>query len=140
MSSLAHGDPQETISVPMVTRQHHKTLHDLNPFSRKTGKITQTVTARKMTRAFYLTHYVKDAEGQFIGSGAMAPDAGLVFVPAKSTPADLARQVQEVAFARQGLRGQGIGRHGLANDGSAPLMAGSIMLSNTIKTMSREDE
>jgi hypothetical protein len=111
-TSLSIGDPSETISVPMISRMHEKSIHDLNPFSRKTGKVTQTVAVRKMTREFYLKHYAKDADGNFVGTGAPAPDAGLVFVPGKSTDEDLLRQVQEVAFARQGMRGQGIGPYG----------------------------
>jgi hypothetical protein len=112
MSSLAIGDPHETISVPMISRVHEKSIHDLNPFSRKTGKITQTVAVRKMTREFYLKHYAKDAEGNFVGTASPAPDAALVFVPGKSTPEDLLRQVQEVAFKRQNIRGDGIGAFG----------------------------
>jgi hypothetical protein len=112
MRSLAVGDPQETISVPMISRMHEKSLHDLNPFSRKTGTITQSVAVRKMTREFYLKHYVKDSEGNFVGTGNPAPDAALVFVPGKSTPEDLMRQVQEVAFGKQAVRGHGIGPYG----------------------------
>lgn len=119
MSALAVGDPSESISVPMISRTHHKSVHDLNPFSKKTGHVTQTVTARKMTREFYLKHYVKDAEGNFIGTGNPAPDAGLVFVPGKSTPEDLMKQVQEVAFARQNIRGEGIGPFGKPQGGAA---------------------
>jgi hypothetical protein len=106
MSSLAIGDPDETISVPMISRVHHRSIHDLNPFSRKTGKVTQTVAVRKMTRGFYLKHYAKDAEGNYVGTGSPAPDAGLVFVPGKSTPEDLMRQVNEVALRGQSLRGK----------------------------------
>jgi hypothetical protein len=112
MASLAVGDPSETVSVPMISRTHHMNLHDLNPFSRKTGRVTQSVTVRKMTREFYLKHYIKDADGNFIGNASPAPDAGLVFVPGKSTPEDLMKQVQEVAFKRQGIRGHGIGPYG----------------------------
>jgi hypothetical protein len=112
----------------MISRMHHKTIHDLNPFSRKTGRITQTVTVRKMTRQFYLKHYVKDAEGNFVGTGTQAPDAGLVFVPGKSTPEDLMKQVQEVAFVRQNIRGEGIGRYGRPQGGSESLIGCSIAL------------
>jgi hypothetical protein len=112
MSALAVGDPSESISVPMISRMHHKTVHDLNPFSKKTGRVTQSVTVRKMTREFYLKHYVKDSEGNFIGTGNPAPDMGLVFVPGKSTEEDIMKQVKEVAFVRQGIRGQGIGPYG----------------------------
>jgi hypothetical protein len=86
MSSLSTGHPSETISVPMISRMHKKNIHDLNPFSRKTGKVTQTVMVRKMTREFYLKHYAKDSEGNFIGTTSPAPDAGLVFVPGKVRP------------------------------------------------------
>ncbi|KAH7412210.1 hypothetical protein DE146DRAFT_642589 [Phaeosphaeria sp. MPI-PUGE-AT-0046c] len=112
MAALAVGDPSETVSVPMITRQHHPTIHDLNPFSRKTGKITQSVSVRKMTREMYLKHYIKDAEGNFIGSANPAPDAGLVFVPGKSTPEDVMKQVSEVAFRGRHIRGGGLGSYG----------------------------
>ncbi|KAF2832544.1 hypothetical protein CC86DRAFT_366311 [Ophiobolus disseminans] len=112
MSGLAMGDPDETISVPMISRVHEKTIHDYNPFSRKTGKVTQSVTVRKMTRAFYLAHYAKDVEGNYVGTSNPAPDAGMVFVPGKSTPEDVMRQVKDVAFRRQEIRGQGIGPFG----------------------------
>ncbi|KAF2027285.1 hypothetical protein EK21DRAFT_102606 [Setomelanomma holmii] len=113
MSSLGVGDPQETISVPMVSRFHKKNIHDLNPFSRKTGGLEQTVTVRKMTRNFYLKHYAKDAEGNYVGTSSPAVDAPLVFVPGKSTPEDLLRQVQEVAFAKRDTRGPGMGALGM---------------------------
>lgn len=121
MASLAVGDPSETISVPMITRKHHPTIHDLNPFSHKTGKITQSVSVRKMTREMYLKHYVKDAEGNFVGSANAAPDAGLVFVPGKSTPEDVMKQVSDVAFNRQNVRGGGIGPYGQPSGGQFSL-------------------
>ncbi|KAH8712094.1 hypothetical protein GQ44DRAFT_713874 [Phaeosphaeriaceae sp. PMI808] len=128
MALLASGDPSETISVPMITRVHHKTIHDYNPFSRKTGQVTQSVTVRKMTRGMYLKHYIKDAEGNFIGSGNPAPDAGLVFVPGKSTPEDVMRQVQEVAFGKQSLRGGGIGTFGRPQDDGKDRGRNSMMM------------
>lgn len=70
-----------------------------------------------MTREFYLKHYAKDTEGNFVGTAAPAPDAGLVFVPGKSTPEDVMRQVQEVAFNKQKLRGPGIGKYGSPQGG-----------------------
>ncbi|KAH7082698.1 hypothetical protein BKA63DRAFT_136614 [Paraphoma chrysanthemicola] len=112
MLSLVTGDPSETISVPMISRMHNKSFHDMNPFSRKTGGITQTVKSREMTREFYLKHYVKDSDGNFIGTASQAPDAGLVFVPGKSTPEDLMRQVNEVGFGKQQIRGGGMGKLG----------------------------
>ena len=117
MNSLAIGEPSETISVPMISRMHEKSIHDMNPFSRKTGKVTQTVAVRKMTREFYLKHYAKDAEGNFVGTSSPAPDAGLVFVPGKSTPEGVMRQVKEVAFRGQTLRGKGIGPYGMPEGG-----------------------
>lgn len=122
MAALAVGDPSESISVPMISRQHHPTIHDLNPFSKKTGKITQTVNVRKMTREMYLKHYIKDAEGNFIGSANPAPDSGLVFVPGKSTPEDIMRQVSEVAFRGRSVRGGGIGPYGQPN--AMPFVSG----------------
>jgi hypothetical protein len=117
MSSLATGDPAETISVPMISRTVANSIHNYNPFSRKSGAVKQSVTVRKMTREFYLKHYAKDPEGNYVGTGAKAPDAGLVFVPSKSTPEDIMRQVDEVAFARQEVRGKGIGKFGMPIDG-----------------------
>jgi hypothetical protein len=119
MNSLAVGDPSETISVPMVSSIHDKNIHDLNPFSRKTGKTRTTVTARKMTRDFYLKHYVKDADGKFVGTSSQAPDGSLVFVPGKSTPEDLMKQVQEVAFRTYSTRGAGMGDMGSVMMGGA---------------------
>jgi hypothetical protein len=101
MSSLAVGDPSEKVSVPMISR---------------------TVAVRSMTRDFYLKHYAKDVDGNYIGTAAPAPDAALVFVPGKSTPEDVMRQVDEVAFKRQGIRGEGIGKFGLPIAGSTGSM------------------
>ncbi|CAO2653431.1 Nn.00g028420.m01.CDS01 [Neocucurbitaria sp. VM-36] len=113
MSSLTVGDPQETISVPMITRRESFSLHNYNPFSRKSGEVTQTVIIRKMTRDYYLKHYAKDSEGNFIGTSNPAPDSALVFVPGKSTPEDVMRQVEEVVFRKQEQRGKGIGKFGM---------------------------
>lgn len=113
MSSLSVGDPQETISVPMILRRESNSLHNYNPFSRKSGAVTQSVIVRKMTREHYLKHYAKDSEGNFVGTSNPAPDAALLFVPGKSTPEDLMRQVEEVVFGKQGLRGKGIGKFGM---------------------------
>jgi hypothetical protein len=117
MSSLGTGDPSETISVPMISRTVANSIHNYNPFSRKSGAVKQSVTVRKMTREFYLKHYAKDLEGNYVGTGAAAPDAGLVFMPSKSTPEDVMRQVDEVAFTRQEIRGKGIGKFGMSIDG-----------------------
>ncbi|KAH7377616.1 hypothetical protein BKA66DRAFT_421931 [Pyrenochaeta sp. MPI-SDFR-AT-0127] len=112
LSSLATGDPDETISVPMIHRRDSTSIHRLNPFSRKDGGTKQYITARKMKREQYLKHYAKDADGNYVGTHSPAPDAGLVFVLGKSTPEDLLRQVEEVAFGMQERRGDGIGKFG----------------------------
>jgi hypothetical protein len=122
MSSLAVGDPSEKVSVPMISRTVANSVHNYNPFSRKSGAIKQSVTVRSMTRDFYLKHYAKDVDGNYIGTAAPAPDAALVFVPGKSTPEDVMRQVDEVAFKRQGIRGEGIGKFGLPIAGSTGSM------------------
>ena len=111
-AALAQGDPDETISVPMVTRTKAKSLHDLNPFSHKQGAIRQHVVTRQMKRSTYLAHYAKDADGRFVGTGAPAPDAALVFVPGKSSDAEMLRQAEEVAVKVQRLRGAGLGDWG----------------------------
>ncbi|KAJ4364482.1 hypothetical protein N0V83_009076 [Neocucurbitaria cava] len=116
MDSLLHGDPTETISVPMITRRETTSIHNYNPFSRKSGKVVQSVHVRRMTREQYLKHYAKDAEGKYVGSGTAAPDAALVFVPEKSTEEDLLRQVEEVVRGKQEVRGKGIGKFGMPLD------------------------
>lgn len=100
MASLREGDPKETISVPMVMSTEHKRKRDLF-LPGKGGKITQSVYVRKMTREHYLQHYAKDAEGNYVGTDKPAPDAGLVFVPSKSSDADILEQVRKVAFGKQ---------------------------------------
>lgn len=65
-----------------------------------------------MKRSQYLAHYAKDSEGNFIGTGREAPDAGLVFVPSKGSSEDMLRQAEEVALRVQRLRGDGIGEWG----------------------------
>jgi hypothetical protein len=122
--SYSSGDSQPPTynSVPMISRTVANSVHNYNPFSRKSGAIKQSVTVRSMTRDFYLKHYAKDVDGNYIGTAAPAPDAALVFVPGKSTPEDVMRQVDEVAFKRQGIRGEGIGKFGLPIAGSTGSM------------------
>jgi hypothetical protein len=94
--ALLIGDPNESISVPMVhtiEEQNFKTL-----FLGKRAKTSHTVIARKMPRSHYLKFYAKDSNGNYIGTEKAAVDAGLVFVPSKSTPEDLLQQVRTVAF------------------------------------------
>ncbi|KNG49983.1 hypothetical protein DDE82_005188 [Stemphylium lycopersici] len=112
LSTLSTGDPNETISVPMVSRTVANSLHNYNPFSRKQGEVRQSIVVRQMKRSQYLAHYAKDAEGNFCGTGTPAPDLGLVFVPAKGSSEDMLRQAEEVALRVQRLRGAGIGDWG----------------------------
>ncbi|KAF2130762.1 hypothetical protein P153DRAFT_204496 [Dothidotthia symphoricarpi CBS 119687] len=105
-SFLAHGGPlDETISVPMILSREKQRkrdmFHPFGGFGGGRGVVTQTVIVRKMTRSHYLEHYAKDSEGNYVGTGKRAVDAGLVFVPGKSTPEDLLKQVEEVAFGKQ---------------------------------------
>ncbi|KAH7069021.1 hypothetical protein BKA63DRAFT_520467 [Paraphoma chrysanthemicola] len=101
MQSLLVGDPQEIIAVPMVHSTEQTRKRDLLlPFGKR-GAVTQTVLVRKMTREHYLKRYAKDAEGNYIGTEAAAVDAGLVFVPGKSTNEDLMLQVRKVAFGKE---------------------------------------
>ena len=85
MQSLRIGDAKEGISVPMVLSTEQKRKRDIFLPGGKPGKVTQTVIVRKMTREHYLKHYARDAEGNYIGTEKPAVDAGLVFVPGKSS-------------------------------------------------------
>ncbi|KAF2728611.1 hypothetical protein EJ04DRAFT_91806 [Polyplosphaeria fusca] len=99
MRRLMEGDPNETIEVPMIHSTAKKSLRHL--FVRDPGVVSHTVSVRKMKRDWYLKHYAKDAEGNYIGTEKPALDAPLVFVPSKSTPEDLLEQVHKVAFGKQ---------------------------------------
>ena len=96
---LLEGDPSEIINVPMIHSDDSKSLADYLRF-RNVGTVTRRVIMRRMTRALYLERYAKDANGEFIGTGRPAPDAGLVFVPSKGTPDELLRQVKEAVGTR----------------------------------------
>ncbi|KAF2642028.1 hypothetical protein P280DRAFT_468498 [Massarina eburnea CBS 473.64] len=96
--SLREGDPKETISVPMIHSTETRNYKKLLSKDRKT--VTQTVIVRKMPREYYLKHYAKDVEGNYVGTEKPAADAGLVFVPSKSTPEDILEQVHKVAFGK----------------------------------------
>lgn len=64
LTNLQRGDPDETISVPMVHRKDSSSIHRLNPFSRKGYESTpHYITARKMKRSQYLAHYAKKLRG-----------------------------------------------------------------------------
>ncbi|KAF2683610.1 hypothetical protein K458DRAFT_304294, partial [Lentithecium fluviatile CBS 122367] len=97
--ALGVGDPKETISVPMI--HSSETINYRKYFSKDRSVVNHTVIARKMPREYFLKHYAKDEEGNYIGTGKPAADAGLVFVPSKSTPEDLMQQVHKVAFGKE---------------------------------------
>ncbi|KAF2443183.1 hypothetical protein P171DRAFT_433491 [Karstenula rhodostoma CBS 690.94] len=120
MASLGEGDPQETISVPMVHSAENVNWKKLWSKDRKV--VSHSVVVRKMPREWYLKHYAKDAEGNYVGTEKPAVDAGLVFVPSKSTPDDLLQQVQKVAFGKQHYAGDfssGVGMISGLGDGYA---------------------
>lgn len=52
-------------------------------------------------RKHYLKRYAKDTQGNYISTERPAPDAGLVFVPGKSTDQELLEQVRKVAFGKE---------------------------------------
>lgn len=104
MASLSNGDPQEVISVPMIHSAENINWKKIMSKDRKS--VTQSVIIRKMPREWYLKHYAKDAEGNYVGTEKPAADAGLVFVPSKSTPEDLLQQVHKVAFGKQHYPGE----------------------------------
>jgi hypothetical protein len=52
-TSLLHGDSNETISVPMISRTVSNSIHNYNPFSRKQGEVKQSVVVRQMKRVSY---------------------------------------------------------------------------------------
>ncbi|EMD62468.1 hypothetical protein COCSADRAFT_38396 [Bipolaris sorokiniana ND90Pr] len=112
LTALSQGDPDEYITVPFVTRTVGFSIHNFNPFSHKQGEVRQSIVTRRMKRSQYLAHYVKDTNGNFVGTGRPAVDAALVFVPGKSSPEDLLRQFNEVALKVQRVRGDGIGEWG----------------------------
>ena len=124
LTTLSTGDPNETIPVPMITRTLAFSLHNYNPFSRKQGEVRQSIIIRQMKRSYYNAHYVKDAEGNFVGTGNPAPDLGLVFVPGKSSSEDMLKQANEVALEVQRRRGRGIGKYGMPQDDPSSAMMG----------------
>jgi SRSO17 transposase len=95
---LAIGDPKETISVPMI--HSSETINWRKYLSKDRSVVNHTVIVRKMPREYYLKHYAKDEEGNYVGTEKPALDAALVFVPSKSTPEDLLQQVHKVAFGK----------------------------------------
>lgn len=99
VNALRIGDPNESIVVPMIHTHEKQTFKTV--FLGKNPKVSHTVIARKMPRAHYLKFYAKDSQGNYIGTEKAAVDAGLVFVPSKSTPEDLLQQVRKVAFGKE---------------------------------------
>lgn len=95
LSSLREGDPNDKIDIPMIHSTHKLSLGDYLPWgsAMKTGK--RTVISRSMTRDCYIKHYAKDEEGNYIGTERPYPDHQLVFVPNKSTPDDILKQVSD---------------------------------------------
>lgn len=63
--------------------------------------MTRRIVARPMTRRLYNERYAHDAEGNFVGTGVKAPDAGLVFIPGKSTEKELLEQVGRMAHSKR---------------------------------------
>ncbi|KAI8941873.1 hypothetical protein NX059_003070 [Plenodomus lindquistii] len=127
LTSLSQGDPNETILVPMVMRRDSTSLHRFNPFSRKGYENTPSyISLRAMKRSMYTAHYAKDSEGNYIGTGVQAPDAGLVFVAGKGTSEDLLKQCEGVAKEMQKRRGEGIGNFGKPFDAQAGRVHGGM--------------
>jgi hypothetical protein len=96
--AMRDGDPKETISVPMIHSMQNTNYKKLFSKDRKT--VTRTVIVRQMPREYYLKHYAKDEEGNYIGTEKAAADAALVFVPGSNTPEDILKQVHQVAFGK----------------------------------------
>jgi hypothetical protein len=95
----------------MIHSSDSKSLGDYLRF-RNVGTVTRRIILRPMTRALYLERYAKDVNGEFIGTGEPAPDAGLVFVPSKGTPEELLEQVKVAVGSRRwdtDARGPGAG-------------------------------
>jgi hypothetical protein len=93
LDSLREGDPNDKVDVPMIHSTHKLSFGDYLPWgsAMKTGK--RTVISRSMTRDCYIKHYAKDGDGNYIGTERPYPDHQLVFVPSKSTPDDILKQV-----------------------------------------------
>ena len=98
--ALREGDPDERISVPFVYSHDKKSFTDYLAF-RNVGTVTRRIVARPMTRRLYNERYAHEADGKYVGTGKKAPDAGLVFIPGKSTEQELLDQVGRVASERK---------------------------------------
>ncbi|KAJ4341595.1 hypothetical protein N0V87_001610 [Didymella glomerata] len=104
LSSLREGDPNDKVDVPMIHSTHKLSFGDYLPWgsAMKTGK--RTVISRSMTRDCYIKHYAKDEYGNYIGTERPYPDHQLVFVPNKSTPDDILKQLDEFVDVRHDIR------------------------------------
>lgn len=98
--AMREGDPDEKIDVPFVFSTDKKSAMDYLRF-RNIGTVTRRVVARPMTRRFYNERYAHDSNGNFIGTGKKAPDAGLVFVAGQGTEQELLDQVSKFAHAKK---------------------------------------
>ncbi|KAF1922852.1 uncharacterized protein M421DRAFT_426474 [Didymella exigua CBS 183.55] len=98
--AMREGDPDEKIEVPFIYSHDKKSLTDYLAF-RNVGTVTRRIVPRPMSRRLYNERYAHDAEGNFIGTGVKAPDAGLVFIPSKGTEQDLLDQVSKMAHSRK---------------------------------------
>lgn len=95
---MREGDPDEKIEVPFVYSHDRKSIKDYLAF-RNVGTVTRRIVPRPMSRRLYNERYAHDAEGNFIGTGLKAPDAGLVFIPSRGTEQDLLDQVSKMAHS-----------------------------------------
>ncbi|KAF2627305.1 hypothetical protein BU25DRAFT_491375 [Macroventuria anomochaeta] len=98
--AMREGDPDEKIDVLFVYSHDKKSIKDYLAF-RNVGTVTHRIVPRLMTRRLYNERYAHDANGNFIGTGVKAPDAGLVFIPGKGTEQDLLDQVSRMAHSRK---------------------------------------
>ena len=96
--SLDVGDPNESISVPMILTTENRSFKSL---IRGKREVSQQVIIRKVTRDHYRRYYAKDVEGNYVGTEKPAVDVGPVLVPSKPTLEEISRQVREVAFGRE---------------------------------------
>ena len=72
------GDPNESISVPMILTTENCSFKSL---IRGKREVSQQVIIRKVTRDHYRRYYAKDVEGNYVGTEKPAVDVGLVLVP-----------------------------------------------------------
>ena len=108
---LPHG--REAFSLHRTTEinaDHHPLGPDLHgslsfyidpdPASPDTGS-NRHLCHQPMSRRLYNKRYVHDADRVFIGTGKIAPDTGLVFIPGKGKEQELLDRVSKSAHARR---------------------------------------